>query len=101
MSRRPPRLTRPSTLFPYTTLFRSQAPAAFAHRVLVERLVHAAVEQHAFRHRQTAATRRDFLGRREPHIPDIFLVAATVFDLVTKAFSRDQAGDREIGRAHV
>src|SRR2546430_7317686 len=36
MIRRPPR----STLFPYTTLFRSQAAVALSERGLVERLVH-------------------------------------------------------------
>src|SRR3546814_886482 len=40
MIRRPPRSTRPDTLFPYTTLFRSRRadrlvePAAFAHDLL-------------------------------------------------------------------
>src|SRR3546814_12226753 len=31
MSRRPPRATRPDTLLPYTTLFRSDNPIFFAH----------------------------------------------------------------------
>src|SRR3546814_1142103 len=39
MIRRPPRSTRTDTLFPYTTLFRSQAARTGALRVAFERLV--------------------------------------------------------------
>src|SRR3546814_13155408 len=44
MIRRPPRSTRTDTLFPYTTLFRSDAQAVRAQR----RLVGEAAEPHAF-----------------------------------------------------
>src|SRR3546814_21005331 len=37
MIRRPPRSTRTDTLFPYTTLFRSQLPLWLAHRALSRR----------------------------------------------------------------
>src|SRR3546814_10254506 len=36
MTRRPPRSTRPDTLFPYTTLFRATAPMAFPPQFLEE-----------------------------------------------------------------
>src|SRR3546814_6320181 len=44
MIRRPPRSTRTDTLFPYTTLFRSRAPAA-AHRHRAGRVAAAGVRR--------------------------------------------------------
>src|SRR3546814_20838452 len=38
MIRRPPRSTRTDTLFPYTTLFRSVTPAAYARKLRSDRL---------------------------------------------------------------
>src|SRR3546814_7131331 len=46
MNRRPPRSTRTDTLFPYTTLFRSQVVAAHADDLLVERQVRVRVLAH-------------------------------------------------------
>src|SRR3546814_13464530 len=48
MIRRPPRSTRTDTLFPYTTLFRSDGPGPMGPtRMLLEKPVIAAVEGHA------------------------------------------------------
>src|SRR3546814_10429826 len=38
MVRRPPRSTRTETLFPYTTLFRSQTRGALHHRAFADRI---------------------------------------------------------------
>src|SRR3546814_1094235 len=67
MIRRPPRSTRTDTLFPYTTLFRSLAPAAdlggnLTHLLLVDaadldRGVVRGLDLDAFRHREIDVVR--------------------------------------------
>src|SRR3712207_7458656 len=61
MIRRPPR----STLFPYTTLFRSRGRDARERHVDALRRLAAAVEQHEERHRPDE--QRDPRQRPEPH----------------------------------
>src|SRR5690242_20779697 len=71
MRRRPPR----STLFPYTTLFRSER-----HRVV-------GVDRHEPEGRQVGRTGEDVDRERRPHVVEVGLGVSAV--------------DREIGRAHV
>src|SRR3546814_11050196 len=55
MIRRPPRSTRTDTLFPYTTLFRSQPPSvrrmrSFAAACRASRALHAAAKERSEEH---------------------------------------------------
>ena len=52
--------------------------------------------QDALWHGQAAAARRDLLGRREAHVPDVFLEAAAVFDLVAETLGGDEAGESAV-----
>src|SRR3546814_18228016 len=64
MIRRPPRSTRTDTLFPYTTLFRSDFP-----RIALEAgadLVGGRAFADGFEHRQIAVRLRQFLERGAP-----------------------------------
>src|SRR3546814_10577632 len=67
MIRRPPRSTRTDTLFPYTTLFRSDRQGLQAARV--RRLDHIAdgQDQSGARHRQKLSLQRWGRALREPH----------------------------------
>src|SRR3546814_9110526 len=68
MLRRPPRSTRTDTLFPYTTLFRSDQrhePAAFGADIGAERVVDEAVD--AFDRRLPAARHQRGLARSANH----------------------------------
>src|SRR3546814_21147849 len=86
MRRRPPRSTRPDTLFPYTTLFRSQV-AVVGHRarpavVGVRGLLRAAlpVRHHRLMHQATLWSRPwTVLARRHP---SAFLLAAQLLSLL-------------------
>src|SRR2546430_6057763 len=70
MIRRPPR----STLFPYTTLFRSVAPrrtALLEAVAAVDRLVATGLERHACFAAAVAACRGEHLARSEEHTSEL------------------------------
>src|SRR3712207_8813332 len=60
MIRRPPR----STLFPYTTLFRSARDVEIAKRAIIERMGESGVGQHPLGHQLGPAIGVDRLGPR-------------------------------------
>src|SRR3546814_4141166 len=112
MIRRPPRSTRTDTLFPYTTLFRSERPmntidhrAYFSRRAAQERrLADAAADctaRHA--HREMARCYAD-LALEAPRVE--WPVQSDSIVLSPRAASagasaRSDGSRREIGRAHV
>src|SRR2546429_1115440 len=67
MIRRPPR----STLFPYTTLFRSVEHAVVGQALLGMAAFHAPVAQHAGRIAQRATGARVAPGRSEEHTSEL------------------------------
>src|SRR3712207_9013872 len=62
MIRRPPR----STLFPYTTLFRSHSAERAAHRIVAQQPLLQQASHHVAAQMTGGAARRDFL--REPRL---------------------------------
>src|SRR3546814_19439398 len=109
MIRRPPRSTRTDTLFPYTTLFRSQPHVIAA--ALLRRLQEGVVgEVQSTRLQVGLAGRR--LGRHQGAADDVEdealgigeLLPGSVDAVVVRIARGDEAGGRlrrEIGRAHV
>src|SRR3546814_9556145 len=94
MSRRPPRSTRPDTLFPYTTLFRSEGEAHprpdRVEDAPEERLAEG-VEDHEDRHQQRIIFLggADFLRHFGPHHRE--RVAIDIVDDVRERDQRDYA----------
>src|SRR3546814_14492661 len=103
MIRPPPRSKRPDTLFPYTTLFRSQGdPAHYGHGdLVVERQPHLLVEHID----QLRDVRRRARGYLQPALP---VEAGVVGDARIAAVAGRPTDPRgilrpgdKIGRAHV
>src|SRR3546814_13673378 len=97
MIRRPPRSTRTDTLFPYTTLFRSQA----SDKAIVPRPVRAVDVLERFgdsiTNRHFAHLKRDDQGRRKVQIPlieceTLLSVITHVLQVGGKAWRRDDGG---------
>src|SRR3546814_20831828 len=65
MIRRPPRSTRTDTLFPYTTLFRSDRLAAPAMRHMIELAVPGPDAGRTFQHRRHQIVEMQLLGDRK------------------------------------
>src|SRR3546814_8137845 len=123
MIRRPPRSTRTDTLFPYTTLFRSQALAArhetATSRLKVRRNLYDGRVDDAFARFEQVEKRLDAaegeveafdLGRGKSLAQEISELAtesaiedelAALKARVAKAKDAGKPADREIGRAHV
>src|SRR3546814_5696268 len=73
MIRRPPRSTRPDTLFPYTTLFRSVAPPATldkSHKGRAVAPAHAGASPRPF-HRQRGEQSDRPMARSEEHTSEL------------------------------
>src|SRR3546814_11779777 len=101
MIRRPPRSTRTDTLFPYTTLFRSQRLSAVRHQIF-----HFGPGQGDTQFRPPAMPALVDRAYGFNLLPDIEGVGVRVWKSVPDAsvdpdsFDR-RADEREIGRAHV
>src|SRR3546814_4987425 len=110
MLRRPPRSKRTDTLFPYTTLFRSEEPSVY--RAPHDEGHRSAVPQAAQEHREeevaigaahavAVAAQRDVevvaQPPRERHVP----AAPEVLERQRPVGGVEVLGEPEIGRAHV
>src|SRR3546814_8988471 len=93
MIRRPPRSTRTDTLFPYTTLFRSQqqVEAGFLQRIDRRRGIagnrHLAEAQRVQHRRQRCGGRGVILNRSEEHtseLQSLMRISSAVFCLKKK-----------------
>src|SRR3546814_19701375 len=91
--RRPPRSTRTDTLFPYTTLFRSE------NRSLLDYWLAIDIDY------TNAISRAEVAGIRALFIPDgvfdVDNIALTDFHIYGRGTLRKRAGTKEIGRAPV
>src|SRR3546814_17384263 len=97
MFRRPPRSTRPDTLFPYTTLFRSDLMVSGQRLMIVD------VGRNGLDPRRGATGNdRDRSGRSNGDLATEPLQLAAVNRIGTSAtLVREQPRAAEIGRAHV
>src|SRR3546814_2734047 len=86
MIRRPPRSTRTDTLFPYTTLFRSEDAVAYAARILQDQL-------QVFVHFEEAMNDSGLIGmaaRSEEHtseLQSLMRISYAVFCLKKKRYT--------------
>src|SRR3546814_20422477 len=103
MSRRPPRSTRTDTLFPSTTLFRSEAGPCLLHRMEdVQQVTGVAGQAIGGRHHQHVASieRADRALKLRP----LGRSGAGLLLVDLHATGSEELGDllsKEIGRAHV
>src|SRR3546814_14682108 len=97
MLRRPPRSTRTDTLFPYTTLFRSQRRLREAAVLLIERI---GFHEH-FGHDSTLSWRLKKTGRHVamPPRPVVCQIDQNLLEMFRKARRPVNGYCEEIGRA--
>src|SRR3546814_13893458 len=103
MRRRPPRSTRTDTLFPYTTLFRSDFRVVLVHRpVGVNRLARH-IDFSAIAH-DCSSSVSSLAGQRAGAVPAALPGAVTPWRRLDRSARTDAAHcahGSEIGRAHV
>src|SRR3546814_14659564 len=99
MIRLPPRSTRPDTLFPYTTLFRSCRPesasAAAARRTTCR------ASRWSSRRKSTTETAGGDKKRKRGVKPLVLIVEDQEALVTMLRYNLESSGFREIGRAHV